>query len=397
MGSSARTHFLVWKVTMFNLIKRFWFGLGERGATTIDPMALGSTTATQYLLSTYYDKMLLERLVPKPVFWDHGLKKSLPKGEGRIVKWSRLTNLANASIASEGTRPTPVVISSLNVTATLQQLAAYAATSDILDMTAISSAVEGAIDLFATQAGQSIDLYTRAFLFGQGNQTTGLYAQPNKNISAFTRQGTVGGSVSAFSALRGKTIGFYCDYVNQMSSGITKNFSGCVPTLSLSAWNRYPLTVQDIREAVQYLQEQNVPPMDDGYYVGFIHPTAAAGLKKDTAWQNWNQYSGELTKATMYRGELGEVERVRFVASTLVLKKPLLKGCQISACFTTIIGKAAYGTVDFDGGVHVYVKPPNPYDTSNPVNQWSTIGWKITLAVAILESARGYHIMSINA
>jgi N4-gp56 family major capsid protein len=79
------------------------------------------------------------------------------------------------------------------------------------------------------------------------------------------------------------------------------------------------------------------------------------------------------------------------------MKRPLLKGCQISACFTTIIGANAYGTVDFDGGVHVYIKQPNQYDTSNPINQWTTIGWKITLACRILESARGVHIMSINA
>lgn len=385
---------------MFKFILGIWSAykaLGNSGATSIDPMALASTTATQYLLSTYYDRMLLERLVPKPVYWDHGQKKSLPKGEGRIVKWSRLVNLANASIASEGTRPTPVVVSSLNVTATLAQLAAYAATSDVLDMTAISSVVEGAVDLFATQAGQSIDLYTRAFLFGQGSATTGLYAVPSRNISAWVRGGLTGaGSTSAFSALQGKTIGFVVQYANSMSSGITKNFSG-MASLATSAWNKYPLTVQDIREGVQTLQENNVPPMDDGYYVGFIHPTAAAGLKKDTAWQNWNQYSGELTKATMYKGELGEIERVRFVGSTLVMKKAMVKNSNISACFTTIVGKSAYGTVDFDGGVHVYVKPPNPYDTSNPVNQWTTIGWKITLAVSILEAARGVHIMSINA
>lgn len=368
------------------------------GVTTIDPMSL-STTATQYLLSTYYDKRLLERLVAKPVMWDFGQKKSLPKGEGKVVKWSRLTNLADTMLLSEGTRPTPLVISSLNVTASLAQLGDYVAVSDFVDMTAISSVVEGAVDLFATQAGVSIDKYARNILFGEalGYGTTAAISN-NRNISAFVRSGATGsGSTSALSALRGKTIGFYVDFVNQLSSGVTKNFSGFGASLNASAWNKYPLTVQDIREGVQRLQENNVPPMDDGYYVGFIHPTAAAGLKKDTAWQNWNQYSGELTKQTMYKGELGEIERVRFVSSTLVLKRAMLKGSNISGCFTTLIGANAYGTIDFDGGVKVYVKQPNQYDTSNPLNQWTTIGWKITLAGRILESARGVHILSINA
>lgn len=367
----------------------------EVGATTIDPMST-SGTATQYLLSTYYDKRLLERLVPLPVMWDHGQKKSLPKGEGKVVKWSRLTNLADAGLLTEGTRPTALVISSVNVTATLQQLGDYAAVSDFVDMTAISSIVEGAIDLFATQAGTSIDKYTRNALFGEGPD----YTKPNSNISAWIRKingWTTTGSVSALSALRGKTLGFYVDFVNQLSAGVTKNLSGMgVNTLNTSAWNKYPLTVQDIREAVQRLQEANVPPFEDGYYIGFIHPTAAAGLKRDSQWQNWNQYSGELAKSTFYKGELGEIERVRFVSSTLIMKKPMQKGSNISGCFTTIVGKDAYGVVDYDSGVHVFVKEPNKFDTSNPINQWTTIGWKITLACRILESARGVHILSIN-
>lgn len=353
-------------------------------ATSIDPMAL-STTATSYLLSTYYDKRLLERLVPRPVMWDHGQKRSLPKGEGKSVKWSRFVNLGVGSRLSEGTRSTPKVISSLNVTATLTQIGDYAAVSDFVDMTAISSIVEGAIDLFATQAATAVDLIARDALFGEA---TNSIEYPNRNLSVII-------SVTTVSAIAGKTKGFYIDVPNQLSSAPTKKLSGCV-TLQASAWNKYHLTVQDIREGVQRLKENDVPTFDDGYYIGFIHPTATAGLKKDAEWKNWNQYSGELAKATMYKGEVGEIERVRFVESTLVFKKPLCKGSNISACFTTIVGKDAYGVVDYDGGVHVYVKNPNQYDTSNPLNQWTTIGWKATLAARILDSARGLHIMSIN-
>ena len=364
-------------------------------ATSIDPMSLTST-ATQYLLSVYYDKRLLERLKPRPVMWDHGQKKSLPKGEGKVVKWSRLTNFGTGSLLSEGTRPTPKVVSSLNVTATLAQYGDYVAVSDFVDMTVISSIVEGAVDLFATQSGTTVDYIARNSLFGE--KINGI-SYPNRNISAYIRAGAVAaGSTSALSALRGKTIGFYVDYVNQLSAGVTKNFSGfAATTQALSAWNKFPLTVQDIREGVQRLKEANVPTYDDGYYIGFIHPTATAGLKKDSEWKNWNQYSGELAKATMYKGEIGEIERVRFVESTLILKKAIAIGSHISCCFTTIVGKDAYGVVDYDGGVHTYVKQPNQYDTSNPLNQWTTIGWKVTLAARILEAERGVHIMSINA
>jgi N4-gp56 family major capsid protein len=362
-------------------------------ATTIDPMNI-TTTQPQYLLSTYYDKRLLERLNPVPVIWDHGQKKSLPKGEGKVIKWSRFVNLGNASVLSEGTRPTSLVVSAVNVTATLRQLGDYTAVSDFVEMAAISSVVEGAVDVFATQAGSSVDKFAEYYLFGEKFCASTAYT-PTFALSAWNRVGLVtAGSVSAVSAIGGKTWGFPVQVVNSLSATATRLKSFCGTVNATSAWNKYPLTVQDIREAVQTLKEANVPMFDDGTYHAFIHPTAAAGLKKDSNWSSWNQYQN--SKETFYKGEIGQVEGVKFMESTLVLKQPFTKGAQVSACFTTIVGKDAYGVVDFDGGVHTYVKQPNSYDTSNPLNQWTTIGWKITAACRILESSRGVHIFSNN-
>jgi N4-gp56 family major capsid protein len=364
-------------------------------ATTIDPTNI-TTTQPQYLLSTYYDKRLLERLVPVPVIWDHGQKKSLPKGEGKVVKWSRFVNLGNATNLTEATKSTALVISAVNVTATLRQLGDFMAVSDFVEMTAISSVVEGAVDVFATQAGQSLDVYANYELFGRKYCASTAYA-PTFELSTWARSTWVLGSVSAISALNGKTIGFPVQVVNSLSSSSVrlKAFSavynasgagmGAVP---------HPLTVQDIREAVQTLKESNVPTYDDGMYHAFIHPTAAAGLKRDAAWKEWNQ--NQLTKETFYKGEIGQVEGVKFMESTNVTKVSFDGTSVFKACFTTIVGKNAYGTIEVDGGQHVYVKQPNSYDTSNPLNQWTTIGWKITAACAILESTRGVHILSQN-
>jgi N4-gp56 family major capsid protein len=261
-------------------------------------------------------------------------------------------------------------------------------------MAAISSVVEGAVDVFATQAASSVDKFAAYALFGEKFCASTAYT-PTFNISAWNRVGlATGGSISAVSALKGKTFGFPVDVVNSLSAIATRFKSFCGTVNATSAWNRYPLTVQDIREAVQVLKEANVPTFDDGTYHAFIHPTAAAGLKKDSNWASWNQYQN--SKETFYKGEIGQVEGVKFMESTLVVKRPFTKGAQVSGCFTTIVGKDAFGTIDFDGGVHTYVKQPNNYDTSNPLNQWTTIGWKVTLACRILESSRGIHIFSNN-
>jgi len=365
-------------------------------ATTIDPTNI-TTTQPQYLLSTYYDKRLLERLVPVPLMWDHGQKKSLPKGEGKVIKWSRFVNLGNASNLTEATKSTALVISAVNVTATLRQLGDFMAVSDFVEMTAISSVVEGAVDVFATQAGQSLDTLANYALLGESYCATTTYA-PTYSLSAWVRKSaTTGGSVSAISALHGKTFGFPVQVVNSLSASSVrlKAFSsvynasgagmGAVP---------HPLTVQDIREAVQVLKEANAPMYDDGTYHAFIHPTAAAGLKRDSNWSGWNQYQN--SKETFYKGEIGQVEGVKFMESTNVTKVSFNGTSVFKACFTTIVGKNAFGTVEVDGGQHVYVKQPNSYDTSNPLNQWTTIGWKITCACRILESSRGVHIVSQN-
>lgn len=364
-------------------------------ATSIDPTNI-TTTQPQYLLSTYYDKRLLERLVPVPVMWDHGQKKSLPKGEGKVIKWSRFVNLGNASQLTEATRSTALVISAVNVTATLRQLGDYMAVSDFVEMTAISSVVEGAVDVFATQAGTSLDIYANYELFGRKYCAATAYS-PTFELSTWGRASWVLGSVSAISALNGKTIGFPLQVVNSLSASAVrlKAFSavynasgagmGAVP---------HPLTVQDVREAVQTLKEANVPTFDDGTYHAFINPTASAGLKRDAAWKEWNQ--AQNSKETFYKGEIGQVEGVKFMESTNVTKVSFDGTSVFKACFTTIVGKNAFGTVEVDGGQHVYVKQPNSYDTSNPLNQWTTIGWKITCACAILESSRGVHILSQN-
>jgi N4-gp56 family major capsid protein len=285
-------------------------------------------------------------------------------------------------------------VSAVNVTATLRQLGDYVAVSDFVEMAAISSVVEGAVDVFATQAANSVDKIAAYAFFGETFCPATGYT-PTYNISAWHRKGLVAaGSVSAISALGGKTLGFPVQVVNSLSASAVRMKAFSATYNVTGTFGNNPLTVQDIREAAQALKEANVPTFEDGMYHAFIHPTAAAGLKKDSAWKEWNQQ--QLSKETFYKGEIGQVEGVKFMESTLIVKRPVNKGSQISATFTTVVGKDAYGVVDFDGGVHTYVKQPNSYDTSNPLNQWTTIGWKVTLACRILESSRGVHIVSIQ-
>ena len=91
------------------------------------PYSTEDTTGSklQYLLSTYYDKLLLETLYPQSHLYQLCQKRPIPQGGGKIVKWSRYTALTTAGAElTEGSAPSPVALSSVNVTAQIKQFGA---------------------------------------------------------------------------------------------------------------------------------------------------------------------------------------------------------------------------------------------------------------------------------
>lgn len=366
-------------------------------ATIHEPMALASTGATRYILSTYYDKLYLERLVPELRWYELCDKKNLPKGQGRVIKFSSYRSLALGSRLTEGTKPTPSVLSTFNVTATLAQWGGYAAVSDLLEDTAISSVVTEAIQVLSEQSAKTMDTYIRNVAFGGG------FPSATSRISAAARSRYTG-SVSRLSAINGKVYGFTVKLIKSLSSGVTKNFSG-MATLNASAWKQAVL-LRDIREAVGTLRSNNAKPMSDGYYMGIAHPIAIQQLKQDsetTGFTEWMKYTD--TKP-MLKGEIGIAEGVRWISTTNAMDRGINTGSNISATFLTIVGKGALGCINYDGvgdtkngknPTSLIIKRANQYEMSDPVDQIAaTIGWKFTIAAAVLNTSCGVHIMSIR-
>ena len=62
--------------------------------------------------------------------------------------------------------------------------------------------------------------------------------------------------------------------------------------------------------------------------------------------------------------------------------------------FTFIFGKNSYGVTDFDGGLHTYVKTPGPNSTNDPLNQWSTVGYKAIMTAKILNPSACLWLLS---
>lgn len=70
-----------------------------------------------------------------------------------------------------------------------------------------------------------------------------------------------------------------------------------------------------IKDAVETLETNNAPKFDGDYYICFIHPHQARGLRDDSDWVNASLYAGV---TPIYTGEIGRYEDVRFISTTVM-------------------------------------------------------------------------------
>ena len=130
----------------------------------------------------------------------------------------------------------------------------------------------------------------------------------------------------------------------------------------------------------------NVRPYEDGCFVAVAHPNVIKGVEEDSNWQTWNQYQA---KETMWKGEVGKIYGIRIVESTNMYSNTSGAGASTTAHYTPVFGKGCYAVTELDGGVKTYIKNPNDSDTSNPLNQWATVGYKATFATQVLHLSAG--------
>lgn len=77
------------------------------------------------------------------------------------------------------------------------------------------------------------------------------------------------------------------------------------------------LDLATIKDAVEVLSSNNVPKINNDFYVCFVNPHQARGLRDDSKWQNVQQYAfmGAMVSPPIL-GEIGRIEDVRFIETT---------------------------------------------------------------------------------
>lgn len=298
----------------------------------------GSTTNTlKATMKTFYNTSLLENARNEHYYNQFGQKQPLPKNGGNKVEWRKFDTYAPAlTPLTEGVTPDGNKTSIRKIEQEIAQYGDYTTISDRLELEAVDPIITGVTEEHGAQAGDTLELVTRAeLLTGTVRRTPG-----GKLPSALTKADTI--------------------------------------------------TATLVNQAATDLKKQHAPTIN-GDYIAVIHPSVAFDLRESAGWLDVHKYA---QPNEIFNGEIGKLHGVRFVESTLAPVEE--KGASDKAIYHTFVfGKDAYGIIEPSAeSLEVIVKQRGSAGTSDPLDQRSTVGWKASHAAKILYPERMVDIIT---
>jgi len=317
-------------------------------------------TATSDLntLPKYYSKTFLERLQPGPIMMDYCLMVPLPAGSGTVANFPRM-NVSSTTVSAykltQGTVISTEKIGDVQISATIEQFGNSKAIWDLTELTELSTEVEETVKEIADQAKNILDKRilqtaygTSAIPFGNGaaNAASGFSVQfADLNPSATT-----------FSS--GQTY---------MTPGISN------------------ITAAAVRLWAKIMRARNVQPLDNGFFALICHSDTAMKLQADSSWQTAYQYTDpeNIRKgiAGTYAGVLVQIDNNVFTSA--------VGSGGATVYYSVLLGHGGLGATLLNGGVQTFTKRSGDQDTSNPINQFITFGWKINFVPTTLNVSCG--------
>ena len=285
---------------------------------------------------TFYERVLIERLLPQLNFYKDATKKKLPKNSGRTTNFRIFNSLtAPSSSLTEGKTPDGNNLSISTITATVAQEGDYVQITDLIQLTGIDPVLTETCELLGEQAEKLFDSRIQTAI----SKGTNVYFAG----SATTRAG--------------------------LESATTKN-----------------LTADDIKKIVRKLKNANAKRFADGYYHMQVDPDIAYDLMSDSAWVDVSKYA---KPEQMVKGELGKMHGMKFFETTnLETVDSSSESTKIDVHIAYAYGKDSYACIDLEGGAgkpEIIVKENGSAGTSDPLNQRATAGWKACFTAVITQ------------
>ncbi len=331
-----------------------------------------TTTIINNLLPAYFSQKMLVRLEPNTPLIEFAQKDDIPMRSGKTATFNGWNSLAAASVTlAEGAANSLPALSSRKVVATIAQYGRGVILTDLAQATSFFDAVNGAMDVLTDSGAKTVERICQMGIYK--NDIAGNQSVANL-LSAYMT--ATASSFSAVTGTSGNTLQFQFPVIFAASVGFLSAINATAPSISAQ------LSVNSVRKTATVLRGKDARPFADGYYVGYAHPNALHTLRKDPTWAVWNQYG--LQKETMYVGEVGRVEKVRFIDSTLA---PRYASAAHSMSMVFIFGQQAFGLTSLDGMVKMMIaRGP---DKTDPWDQLTPVTYKLWAAGVMLNPSAG--------
>ena len=185
----------------------------------------------------FYERALLERLLPELNFYKDAMKKKLPKNSGRTINFRKFNSLTapNASL-SEGVTPDGNNLDVSKIEAVVSQYGDYVTISDLIQMTGIDPVLTETAELLGEEAGVLVDTKIQ----------------------------------------------------EAIATGTNVYFAGGVEARANVVES---LTGADIKKLVRKLKNANAKRFADGFYHMQIDPSIAYDLMEDPFWVDVSKYA----------------------------------------------------------------------------------------------------------
>lgn len=289
-------------------------------------------------LKQTYDRILLSVAEQNLVFQQYGEKRPIPARGGKSIEFRRFEKIAlGTHVLTEGTPPTETQATISIVSATISQYGAFAKISDLLEVQAFDPIVEEYTRKFGIHMAEVLDTVVRDVV----SATTTVQYAGAATVVATSGAGAVGS-------------GLY-------------------------------LNAAELKEAKRTLARASAKPIGDRF-ICLLHPDNTKDLYDDSSIINAFQYAQVRGGANpLFTGVLGDWMGIRFVETTNLKVRSSYGMSGADIYEVLLLGQEAYAVTELSAlQAKTVMHPRGSGGHTDPLEQYSTLGWKAALATVIL-------------